>query len=306
MSPSSASAGRVAALVVEYHSGDALERCLRSLRDDQIDEIVVVDNGARDGVLALLVAPSPGVTLLAPSKNLGFGGGVNLAAANTDAELLLICNPDVRLQPGAIETLRACLNSSERVGAVGPALIDESGRVVQSARSFPAVRTSWQQAFFGLLRPSGRRSREYRTRNWSRAHGGNVDWVTGACLLVRTDAFREIGGFDDRYFLYVEEVDFCWRLRTAGWEVLYEPGARVTHTGAVSTSAHPYRAIATHHRSLWLFVRRTTSGVDRAALPLTAAGLLVRCGLACAMQAARRRRGRPMQSAVAPAKPDLG
>jgi N-acetylglucosaminyl-diphospho-decaprenol L-rhamnosyltransferase len=126
-----------------------------------------------------------------------------------------------------------------------------------------------------------------------------VDWVTGACLLVRSDAFRQIGGFDDRYFLYVEEVDFCWRLHDAGWQVLYEPRARVTHTGGVSTSAHPYRAIAIHHRSLWLFIRRTTSGADRAALPVIGMGLVVRCGFACVLQT-RRTLGRRLR--ISPAR----
>jgi N-acetylglucosaminyl-diphospho-decaprenol L-rhamnosyltransferase len=225
--------------------------------------------------------------LIASTSNLGFGGGVNLGAAKANTELLLVCNPDVVLEVGALDALRARLRASDRAGAVGPALLDETGRIVQSARSFPAVRSSWRQAFLGLIRPFGRRSREYRARNWSRAEGGVVDWVTGACVLVRTDAFRQIGGFDDRYFLYVEEVDLCWRLRAAGWEVLYEPRARVTHTGAASTSAHPYRAIANHHRSLWLFIRRTTPGVDRAALPVIAVGLVARCGLACVIQAVR-------------------
>ena len=171
-------------------------------------------------------------------------------------------------------------------------MLDDAGHVVQSARAFPSLRSSSVQAFLGLLRPSGRRSSEYRARNWSLAELGTVDWVTGACFLVRADAFRAIGGFDDEYFLYVEEVDFCWRLRAAGWEVLYQPEARVIHTGGVSTSAHPYRAIVTHHRSLWTFVRRTTSGTDRLALPFMAVALVARCVIACSLHAARQRRHR--------------
>ncbi len=291
MSDSQAARARVAAVVIEYHSGDALERCLESLRRSHVDEIVVVDNGARDTQGDSSLEVPAGVTLVRADENAGFGAGVNLGAAHTEADLLLICNPDVALQPGALDDLRETLKAHPRAGVVGPALVNEAGQVVQSARAFPSLRSSWQQAFLGLLRPSGRRSREYRTRNWSRADAGSVDWVTGACMLVRTEAFREIAGFDDRYFLYVEEVDFCWRLRAAGWAVLYQPLARVTHTGAISTSAHPYRAIATHHRSLWLFVRRTTSGTDRLALPLVGIGLVIRFLVACALQAARRLRG---------------
>jgi N-acetylglucosaminyl-diphospho-decaprenol L-rhamnosyltransferase len=297
MSGSTHAPGRVAAIVVEYHSGESLERCLDSLRDNQVDQIVVVDNGAHAASSTRSVALSSGVTLAVSGRNLGFGGGVNLGAASADAELLLICNPDIVLEPGALAYLRDRLASSERAGAVGPALLDEKGQVVQSARAFPTLQSSWQQAFLGLLHPSGQRSRQYRSRNRSLAAGGVVDWVTGACILVRADAFHEIGGFDGRYFLYVEEVDLCWRLHAAGWEVLYEPRARVTHVGSVSTSAHPYRAIVSHHRSLWRFVSNTTSDVNRVALPFVAVALLVRCAAACAICATRRRR-RPSRLAV--------
>ncbi|MHB1510642.1 MAG: glycosyltransferase family 2 protein [Acidimicrobiales bacterium] len=279
---------RVAAIVVEYRSGDALLRCVQSLRANQVEDIVVVDNGGGNRSPTESLA-EPDIWWITATGNAGFGGGMNLGAAATDAELLLICNPDIELQPGALDVLRTRLLSNERAGVVGPALIDETGQVRQSARSFPSVRSSWQQAFLGVVRPSGGRSSEYRARNWKRAEAGVVDWVTGACMLVRAGAFRQIAGFDDRYFLYVEEVDFCWRIRRAGWEVLYEPRARVTHTGAVSTSAHPYRAIVTHHRSLWLFISSTTSGADRVALPIVALGLLVRCSLACAKRATARR-----------------
>jgi N-acetylglucosaminyl-diphospho-decaprenol L-rhamnosyltransferase len=280
-----------AAVIVEYHSGAALSRCLASLRQSRVDEIVVVDNGSPDGAPSEWDPPAD-VTLISAQHNAGFGAGVNLGAARTDADFLLICNPDVALQEGALDILRETLRSHPRAGVVGPSLLDEGGRVVQSARAFPSLRTSWEQAFLGLVRPSGRRSSEYRARNWSLADLGVVDWVTGACFVVRAEAFRAVGGFDDQYFLYVEEVDFCWRLRAAGWDVLYQPEARVTHTGGVSTSAHPYRAIVAHHRSLWTFVRRTTSGADRLALPLMALGLMARCLIACSLQAGRQLRSR--------------
>ena len=302
MTPSPTSPERVAAIVVEYHSGDALLRCVQSLRANQVEEIVVVDNGGERRSLGGLLA-GPDVRWITATGNSGFGGGMNLGAAATDAELLLICNPDIELQPGALECLRTRLLSNKRAGVVGPALIDETGQVRQSARSFPSVRSSWQQAFLGVLRPSGGRSSKYRARNWKRAEAGVVDWVTGACMLVRAEAFRQIGGFDDSYFLYVEEVDFCWRLHRAGWEVLYEPRATVTHTGAVSTSAHPYRAFVTHHRSLWLFIRRTTSGADRLTLPIVALGLLLRCGLACAKQAGQQLRNQSTPKAASAKRP---
>ena len=102
--------------------------------------------------------------------------------------------------------------------------------------------------------------------------------MTGACFLVRRQAFDAVGGFDDRYFMYVEEVDLCWRLAKAGWRTAYEPSARVLHLAGISTAAVPYRMIAAHHLSLWRFARRTTSGPDRLWLPVVAAGIAGRWG----------------------------
>lgn len=276
------------AVVVEYHSGDSLARCLRSLEENGVDEIVVVDNGDDPSSRDRVRSGSPRAVIRQPGSNLGFGGGVNLGAAGNECELLLVCNPDVELHFGALDTLRARLASLPTAGVVGPALLDRAGRVTQSARAFPTFKGSWQQAFLGLLRPAGRRSRRYRARNWELAEQGSVGWVTGACFLVRSRAFDELGGFDEGYFLYVEEVDFCWRAHRAGWDVVYEPSAKVSHVGGVSTSPHPYRAIVTHHRSLGRFVWRTSSGRQRLAFPLVVLALAVRCVTACLLHRRRK------------------
>jgi len=316
---------RVTAVVVEYRSGDALARCLESLAVNAVQDVVVVDNGASERrgptappgaspsgrcVSSDVGRTSPsGERLFAPSlelrgpfpsrlrvveapANLGFGAGVNLGATMAaDAELLLVCNPDVVLAPGAVERLCQALDAAPRAAVAGPALLDEEGRVVQSARAFPTIGRSWQHAFLGVLSPHGQRSRAYRERNWELATTGRVDWVTGACFLVRSEAFRSVGGFDPSYFLYAEEVDLCWRLKAAGWDVLYEPSARATHVGARSTSAHPYRALLWHHEALWRFACRTAQGPDRLLLPLVAAGLATRGVVAGASLALRSLRG---------------
>jgi N-acetylglucosaminyl-diphospho-decaprenol L-rhamnosyltransferase len=100
-----------------------------------------------------------------------------------------------------------------------------------------------------------------------------VDWVTGACFLVRRVAFDSVGGFDERYFMYVEEVDLCWRLARAGWRTGYESSARVLHLAGVSTATVPYQMIAAHHLSLWRFARETACGWERLLLPFVAVGI---------------------------------
>jgi N-acetylglucosaminyl-diphospho-decaprenol L-rhamnosyltransferase len=135
-------------------------------------------------------------------------------------------------------------------------------------------------AFLGFVAPSNRFSRAYKLLDWDHTTPGPVDWVSGSCALFRRCAYEAVGGFDERYFMYVEDVDLCWRLGRAGWKVGYEPAGRVVHAGAVSTDQAPYRMIFEHHRSLWRFARTSTEGPRRLALPAVAAGLAIRTALA--------------------------
>jgi N-acetylglucosaminyl-diphospho-decaprenol L-rhamnosyltransferase len=149
-------------------------------------------------------------------------------------------------------------------------------------------------AFLGFVAPENRFSRAYKLLDWDHSRRSDVDWVSGACLLARRTAFDAVGGFDEAYFMYVEDVDLCWRLWRAGWRVGYEPAARVVHAGAVSTNRAPYRMILEHHRSLWRFAARSTTGRRRLALPAVAVGLVARTGLAWGQRAAEEwRSARP-------------
>ena len=118
-----------------------------------------------------------------------------------------------------------------------------------------------------------------------------MDWVSGACFVARREALDRLGGFDESYFMYSEDVDLCWRAWRAGWRVAYEPAAAVVHAQGASADQHPYRMIVAHHRSLLRFARRTTTGGRRALLPVVAAGLALRAALACAQRAAAARVG---------------
>lgn len=268
----------VSAVVVNYNAGEALSQCVASLEREGVQEVVVVDNGSTDDSLERLTSSSPDVRVQPTGRNLGYGGGANYGASQTTGELLLVCNPDLVLQAGALGAMVARLASDKSLGLVGPALISSSGTLHPSGRDFPTLRRSSFQAAVGVLFPENAHSRRYREANRARAATGIVDWVTGTCFLVRRQAFDAVGGFDDRYFMYVEEVDLCWRLAKAGWRTAYEPSARVLHLAGISTAAVPYRMIAAHHLSLWRFARRTTSGPDRLWLPVVAAGIAGRWG----------------------------
>jgi N-acetylglucosaminyl-diphospho-decaprenol L-rhamnosyltransferase len=277
---------RVGVVVVNFNAGEALVQCIESLRGGGVRQLVIVDNGSTDNSIELLRLADPEARVIRTRRNLGFGGGINVGAAVIETELLLFSNPDILLEPGALNALVGRLDEDPALGVVGPGLVDSKGELQRSGGRFPSIRRSAGQAISGAFRPNGPRSTRRRREYEQQAIAGDVDWLTGACLLARREAFDAVDGFDPGYFMYVEEVDFCWRLARAGWRAAYLPEARVVHIGGVSTRARPYSMIVAHHLSLWRYARRTTEGIWRAALPLVAVGLALRCGVVLARRAA--------------------
>jgi len=279
----------VSAVIVNYNARAHLTECIRTLRADGHTEIVVADNASSDGSLEAVVAAGPEVTAFSTGSNLGFGTAANRGVARTSGEFVMILNPDTLVEPGTTKALVAALEHDEGLAAVGPRVDTPDGNLYPSARRFPRLGVAAGHAFLGLVRPSNRYSRRYRMLDWDHTEAGDVDWVSGTCLLVRRSAFEALGGFDERYFMYVEDVDLCWRLREAGWRVGYEPGGRVVHTIGASSELAPYRMILAHHRSLFRFAARSCLGARRATLPLIGLALAVRTVLAWAQRALRRR-----------------
>ena len=274
--------GGVGAAVVNYNAGDHLLACVRSLRAEGVAEIVVADNGSIDGSADALAAADPGVTVLALGANLGFAVGANRAVAATSGDAALVLNPDTVVGPGAVAALRAALDGDPGLAVVGPRVNNPDGSLYPSARRFPDLVAAAGHGFLGLVSPRNRFTRRYRMTDWDHGERRDVDWVAGTAMLVRRSAFDQVGGFDERYFMYVEDVDLCWRLRAAGWRVGYEPEAVVVHEIGVSSQQVPYRMIAAHHRSLYRFASTTATGTRRALLPAVAAGLALRAVLSCA------------------------
>ncbi len=288
--PSSEVAGRVEAVVVNYNARDELLACVASLRDDGLADIIVVDNGSVDGSGAALAAADPEVRFIETEANLGYGGGANRGLAEGNRELVLVCNADVVVRPDSVAAMAAVLDADPALALVGPRLLNSDETLYPSARTFPSLVDAMGHGFLGLVAPRNRFSRSYKMLDWD--HGGrrSVDWVSGSCFLARRQALEDLGGFDVSYFMYLEDVDLCWRLRRAGWGVAYEPSGCVLHVQGVSTDQHPYRMIVAHHRSLLRFAWRTTSGWRRLLLPVVAVGLVLRAGAAAAQRAAGRPR----------------
>ena len=279
----------IAAVIVNYNARDHLLECVRSLRAEGVGEIVVVDNASGDGSAAALAAADPAARLLATGSNLGFGTAANRGAAAATGHHLLILNPDAVVEPGTVKVLVEALDRDDAVAIVGPRIENPDGSVYPSVRTFPSLGDALGHAFVGFVRPSNRWTRRYKMLDWDHASPRDVDWVSGTCMAVRRRAFEELGGFDESYFMYVEDVDLCWRAARGGWRVVYEPAGRVVHTIGVSSELAPYRMIAIHHRSLFRFSAKTRRGWRRLLLAPIAVGLVARTFLAWLQRASRSR-----------------
>ena len=281
---------RLAAVVVNYESGSLLTTCVADLRRAGIDEVVVVDNGSVDGSTIAARAAVEGLDVLVPGTNLGYGAAANRGVAATTAPLILVCNPDLEVPAAAVAALASALDADSARALVGPLIRTSTGERYPSARQFPSMIDAAGHALLGIFAPDNRFTRNYQRSELDGAavEIRTVDWVSGACFLVRRSAFEQVGGFDESYFMYAEDVDLCWRLGQAGWRVMYAPTAEVTHVQGQSTNRHPYRMIVEHHRSLLRFASRSSKGWRAALLPLVAVGLVVRAGLACVARIAGR------------------
>ena len=283
----------VSAIVVSFNAREHLLACTRSLRSAGIDELIVVDNASSDGSLEAVTRADSAVLGLQTGANLGFGRAVNRGAARATNDLLLVCNPDTVIEPGAVAALSDALAHDAGLGIVGARIESPDGCVYPSPRAFPNMVDALGHAFLGIVLPRNRFTRRYRLLDVDRSRlASDVDWVSGSCFMARRSTWDSIAGFDEAYFMFAEDVDLCWRAKRAGWRVGFVPDARVVHVQGVSVSQHPYRMLVAHHRSLLRFSSRSTEGWRRLLLPLVALGLGLRLVVTCAHRAIEGRRNR--------------
>ena len=277
---------RVAVVIVSYDVRDLLAGCLTSL-DGQGEslEVVVVDNASRDGSAEMVAADFPNASLIQNHENRGFGAAANQGIAATVAPYVLSLNPDTVLHPGAISGLIAYLDQHPEVGAVGPKILRQDGSLdLASRRSFPSPTVALLRlSLLSRLFPRSRRLARYNLTDRSPDVPQEIDAGTGACLMFRRAALAQVGVYDDAFFMYGEDLDLCFRLKEAGWKVMYWPASVVVHYKGRSSRQRSSAMIREFHRSMWIFFskhyRRNTpapvAALIYAGIELRSTGLLL-------------------------------
>lgn len=250
----------VAVVVVNFNSSAQARRCIETAAADlgALDwRAVVVDNASSDGGPSALEG-LPRTAVIANPYNIGFGAAVNQAVRATDARLLWLLNPDCEVLPGAFAALSDTLDRHPECAIAAPQLLNSDGTVQASARGEPGALTGLFGRNTLLTRwfpaaPAARRNLPAADLVNSGVESAAVDWVMGAAMLIRRDAFDRVGGFDERYFLYWEDADLCRRLRERGYSTRYVPRARVAHAGGASAKTRSREATRAFHRSAYLY-----------------------------------------------------
>ena len=250
-SPSHAALARVDVLIVNYNVGDWLARCIARLRPDGAEEprVIVVDNGSTDSSLQTL--EQDGLMIDRLDRNTGFAAGVNRAASHATREFLLILNPDCLLAPDALARLVAELDDHRQAALVSGKVVGTNGREQRgSRRRLPTPARAVNE-----MLPLGGEGLDL-TETPTPDHPVEVEAASGACMLVRREAFERLGGMDEGYPLHFEDLDLFARLLEAGWKLRWIPDVEIVHAGGRSSATRPVGVLWARHRGLWRYLAR--------------------------------------------------
>jgi GT2 family glycosyltransferase len=243
--------------ICSWNTLEDLRICLASLegvRKEARFEVIVVDNNSEEGSPDMVAAEFPWVRLERMEKNLGFTGGNNHALAVQAGRHSLLLNSDTVVHPGAIAAALSYLEAHPEVGILGPKVLNPNGSLQYSCRRFPnPVAALFRNTAIGKLWPNNPFTRDYLMQDWDHSKEREVDWVSGCALLARQEFVEKAGGLDPEYFMFCEDVDWCWKAWELGFKVMYVPTGTITHKIGTSTDKAPNRMIGRFHRSMFRF-----------------------------------------------------
>jgi GT2 family glycosyltransferase len=278
----------VSICVVSWNVWEDLRRCLESLRlsPEVTQEILVVDNASSDGTPQRLREAFPEVRLIENSTNRGFAAASNQALAAATGRYLWLLNPDTLVPPGGLAEFLAFADQHPEAGIIGPQQRYPDGRLQASVRAFPTIRAAlFRGTPLGVLFPRAAPMRDYLMSDWDHESVREVDWVSGAAMLIRRECYEQIGPLDEGFFWSSEDVDYCWRAHEAGWKVLFTPRPAIIHAVGRSRNRVRTRTILRQHRAMYRLYRKHLARslplalLVGAAIWLRAGGFLLRSWL---------------------------
>jgi GT2 family glycosyltransferase len=288
----------IAVVIVSYNTAGLLRRCLASLAGCALPlRVFVVDNASADGSAAMVRSEFPAAELIALDDNVGFARGTNvgIAALGFLGAAVLILNPDTEVLPGAIEALAAFLDAHPRVGMASPRLLNPDGTPQAAAFRFPTPLMTALDLFPpGEVLP-GRLYGSWWHGRYAQERGDApfpIDHPLGACMLLRPELIAQVGGLDEGYFMYSEEIEWCWRVRAAGWAIWQVPAAQVIHVGGASTRQFRWKMLVALYRSRARFAATHYSPAQRLAHTAVVRAGMIRAALSAWRQYAGGRLGR--------------
>jgi N-acetylglucosaminyl-diphospho-decaprenol L-rhamnosyltransferase len=255
---------RVSVVIVTYNSARVIDRCLESLREHESDsvEVIVVDNASSDDTRERIEKRFPSVRLLTRPANEGLSAGINVGVAASHAPLVFLLNPDTHMTQPVLSALADFVDRDIKMGAAGPKLLNEDGTLQPSCRRYPTLWLVFFHRTSGLNRllPGNPVARDYLMSDFDHDSERDVDWLSGAALMVRRSALEAIGGMDEGYFLYFEDVDLCHRLHDAGYRVVYYPKVELVHYIGKSSGRLSNHTLVERHKAMWRYWRTYKKG----------------------------------------------
>ena len=286
---------KLSIVIPTYNAHEWIEQCFDSIRRHGPSgdyELLAVDDKSTDDTVAIVREKFPDVRLFSNEKNVGFGRTVNVGVRASSGQYILVLNNDTWMHEGALDAMMAYLDEHSDAGIVGPKVLSGDGSLQQQCRRRIPTPTAALLYFSGVAKlfPKNPKVAGYLMTAADENETTEVDAVSGACLMVRRAVLDQLQGFDEEYYLYGEDMDFCWRTKLAGWKVVYHPAATITHFGGQGgTGKKRLYATIEWHRAMWIFYRKHRA--PRVAFPeraLVYSGIALKGALAVAFNALRR------------------
>jgi N-acetylglucosaminyl-diphospho-decaprenol L-rhamnosyltransferase len=266
----------LAVVILNHNAGAEIFKCLSALDGEGQHETVVIDNASTDGSPERISAERPEVTLVRNDVNVGFAAGANQGVRATSAPCIVLLNPDAVVRPGALKALAAALDAHPKAAAAAALVLNPDGTVQPTKRAFPSLWHAALHGLVGLVWPGNPGTRAYTLADADFDTARTVDWVACTAVALRRESFEAVGGFDEGFFFFVEDVDLCRRLWDAGWEVWFEPRAVVEHAWGTSWTQRPLKFMWIHQRSLYRYATKHRRGAWVLAYPFIRGALVLR------------------------------